>query len=81
MTREEVEEIVLEAVHEKAEAWGDRGPIPLTADLKEDLLMDPLEMVELVLAIEEGVGIDIQEDWLEKWITVGDVVTYLEGVL
>ena len=44
----------------------------------EDLGADSLDTVELVMALEEEFGIEIQDEQAEKLQSVGDVVKYIE---
>lgn len=52
--------------------------ITLDAELSGDLAINSIELAELILRCEETFGIDIQEDEMHKFVTVGDVVEYLE---
>ena len=46
--------------------------------LKDDLGADLIDLVELVVALEDGYGIEMQYEELEKRVkTVGDVIEYL----
>ena len=54
--------------------------IQLETSLKDDLEMDSLDAVELNLAIEEAFGITISDEALEGFVTVGDIVNYLEAM-
>lgn len=49
------------------------------AELVSDLGINSLELADLILLCEERYGIEIQDDDLHKFITVGDIVTYLEA--
>ena len=49
------------------------------AELVNDLGINSLELADLILLCEERYGIEIQDDDLHKFITVGDIVTYLEA--
>ncbi|MBR4061494.1 MAG: acyl carrier protein [Clostridia bacterium] len=51
--------------------------IPLDAELSGDLAINSIELAELILRCEEEFGIDIQEEEMHKFVTVGDVVDYL----
>jgi acyl carrier protein len=42
-----------------------------------DLAINSIELAELILRCEEEFGIDIQEEEMHKFVTVGDVVEYL----
>lgn len=46
--------------------------------LKDDLYMDELDIVEFTMAVEAEFGILISEDWVQKLITVGDWLTFIE---
>jgi acyl carrier protein len=51
--------------------------ITLDAELSGDLAINSIELAELILRCEEEFGIDIQEEEMHKFVTVGDVVEYL----
>ena len=55
----------------------DEDKITLDAELSGDLAINSIELAELILRCEEEFGIDIQEDEMHKFVTVGDVVNYL----
>ena len=55
----------------------DESKITLDAELSGDLAINSIELAELILRCEEEFGIDIQEDEMHKFVTVGDVVNYL----
>ena len=55
----------------------DESKITLDADLSGDLAINSIELAELILRCEEEFGIDIQEEEMHKFVTVGDVVEYL----
>lgn len=52
--------------------------VTLEAELVNDLGINSLELADLILLCEERYGIEVQDDDIHKFITVGDVVTYLE---
>jgi len=52
--------------------------ITMDAALASDLGVNSLELAELILVVEDKLDIEINEDDLHKFITVGDVVKYLE---
>ncbi len=45
----------------------------------DDLGADSLDVVDLAMALEDEFGVKIEDDKLEKFVTVGDVVNYLNG--
>ena len=47
--------------------------------LEADLGINSLELADLVYLCEEKFGVIIEDDDLHKFITVGDVVEYLES--
>lgn len=47
-------------------------------DLRKDLGLDSLAMIELLFKIEEAFDLEIPNDDLSKITTVGDVVAYVE---
>ena len=48
------------------------------AELINDLGINSLELADLILLCEERYGIEVKDEDIHKFITVGDVVTYLE---
>ena len=55
----------------------DEDKITLDAEFSGDLAINSIELAELILRCEEEFGIDIQEEEMHKFVTVGDVVEYL----
>ncbi len=45
----------------------------------DDLGADSLDVVDLAMALEDEFGVKIEDDKLEKFVTVGDVLNYLNG--
>ncbi len=54
--------------------------IKMDAELVNDLGMNSIELSELVLACEEKFGIEIDEDRAKEFVTVKDVVDYMEEI-
>ena len=52
--------------------------IKLEAELINDLGINSLELADLILLCEEKFSIEVRDDDIQKFITVGDVVAYLE---
>lgn len=59
------------------------NPDDITAEssLSNDLGINSLELADLVLLCEEKYNIEIDDDDLREFITIGDVVNYLETKL
>ncbi len=51
--------------------------ITLSAELVNDLGVNSLELADLVLLCEEKFDIEITDDEIHKFVTVGDIVDFL----
>ena len=58
----------------------DEADINMDAELSNDLGINSIELADLVMQCEDRFGIEIQEDDIRKFTTVGDVVDYLESI-
>ncbi len=56
----------------------DADTITESSSFKDDLGADSLDLFELVMALEEEFGVEIPTEDLEKILTVGDVIKYVE---
>ena len=72
MTFDKVKEIIVDTICCNEEE------VVLTADIKEDLGADSLDAVELNMALEEAFKISIPEEDLVNFITVEDIVDYID---
>ena len=72
---------MLEKIKEiTAESLGaDVGTITEETSFKEDLGADSLDLFEMVMAFEEAFEVEIPSEDLEKIVTVGDVVEYVNA--
>ena len=57
----------------------DEDKVTPEASLTDDLGADPLDAVELGMAIEEAVGVTIEDEDLPKIKTVQDLIDYVEA--
>ncbi len=57
----------------------DAEDITPEAELANDLGINSIELADLVMLCEDKFGIEIEDDDIHKFITVNDVVTYLES--
>lgn len=71
---EKVKEILIEEMQVEPEV------ITLDAELVNDLGVNSLELADLILLCEEKFDIEINDEDIHKFITVGDVVNYLEQI-
>ncbi len=63
-----------------AEGLGvEKDQVVESASFKEDLQADSLDLFEMVMSLEEEFGVEIPSEDLEKIVTVGDVVKYIEA--
>lgn len=72
MTFEKVKEIIVETINCSEEI------VTLEAKLKDDLDADSLDAVELNMALEEAFDISIADEDLASFVTVKDIVDYIE---
>ena len=71
---EKLKELLVEELQIK------EADIAMDAELSNDLGINSIELADLVLMCEEKFGIEIAEEDSNKFITVGDVVDYLESL-
>ena len=73
LTFENVRDIIVETLSCDAEN------VKLETNLIEDLEADSLEIVELSMALQENLGIGIEDEDLEKIHTVQDILDYIKS--
>mgnify|MGYP004497704367 CR=1 FL=1 len=54
--------------------------ITMEAELIGDLGINSLELADMILLCEEKFDIEVKDDDIHKFITVGDVVNYLNEI-
>ena len=52
--------------------------ITMESDIVDDLEADSLDVVDLVMTIEDEYSLEVPDDQIENFRTVGDVVRYIE---
>jgi len=57
----------------------EESQVVLEAKFKEDLGADSLDLVELVMAFEDEFDVEIPTEDLEKILTVGDAINYINS--
>ena len=76
MSTEEVFERVKKIIMEQLGTV--EASVTMDASFLDDLGADSLDIVELVMALEEEIDIEIPDADAEKVVTVGDVVEYIK---
>lgn len=56
----------------------DADEIKPESELANDLGINSIELADLVMLCEDKFGIEIEDEDIHKFVTVSDVVTYLE---
>lgn len=49
------------------------------AELTNDLGINSIELADLVLMCEDKFGVEIEDDDIQQFVTIADVVSYLEA--
>ncbi len=70
---EKVKQLLIEELQVKEEL------ITPDAELSSDLGVNSIELANLILLCEDKFDVTIDDDDMHKFITVGDVVAYLEA--
>ena len=52
--------------------------VTMDSDIMEDFEADSLDVVDLVMSIEDEFGLEVPDDQIENFRTVGNVVRYIE---
>ncbi|MCR4943636.1 MAG: acyl carrier protein [Clostridium sp.] len=69
---ERVQEIIADKLSVDAEE------ITMDSEFIEDLNADSLDIVELIMALEDELELEIPDEDVEKFVSVGDVVNYIK---
>ena len=69
---ENVKQVLVEDLHVNADA------ITMEAELTTDLGINSLDLADFVYSCEEKFNVEISDDELGSFSTVGDIVRYLE---
>jgi acyl carrier protein len=72
---DQLEQKVIEIVSEKLSV--PKEEITLESNFIDDLKADSLDLVEMVMAFEDALGVSIPDEDQEKIRTVGEVVNYI----
>ncbi len=52
--------------------------VTMASDIMEDFEADSLDLVDLVMSLEDEFNMEVPDDQIENFRTVGDVVRYIE---
>ena len=74
--RKQIEEIVLDII--SSQSGVSKNKISNEANLQTDINLDSLDIVEIVIDLEDRFGISIDEEHLEKFATINNIVDYIE---
>lgn len=58
----------------------DPNLVTMDTELTADLGINSLELADLILLCEDKLGVEIDDKQLSKFISVGDVVNYLQSL-
>ena len=58
----------------------DRNDITMEAELSNDLGINSIELADLVMICEDKFEIEINDEDIRQFVTVADVVNYLESL-
>ena len=72
MTFEDMKKIVVDTLNCEEEK------VTMEASLTEDLEADSLDVVDMVMTLEDEFGVEVPDEQIENFHTVGDVVRYVE---
>lgn len=70
---EKVKEIISEVLNIPTDK------ITLETNLKDDLKVDSVDLLELIVEFEDVFGVEVSNDDVKGIVTVGDIVAYLEA--
>lgn len=72
MAFEKVKEVIMDTIN------CEESKVTIDANLKDDLGIDSLDAMELSMALEEAYDITIAEEDLVNFVTVKNIVDYIE---
>ena len=75
MVFEKVQEIIAEQLRL------DVDEVTLEANIKGDLEADSLDAVEICIALEDAFDIEVPDEDASRFVTVEDIVKYVEGLI
>ncbi len=56
----------------------EKTQVRMESDIVEDLEADSLDVVDLVMSLEDEFGLEVPDDSIENFHTVGDIVRFIQ---
>lgn len=56
----------------------EEAKVTMESDIVEDLEADSLDVVDLVMTLEDEFGLEVPDDQIENFRTVGDIVRFVQ---
>ena len=56
----------------------DEDKITMDSDILEDFEADSLDVVDMIMSLEDEFGVEVPDEEIENFHTVGDVVRFVE---
>lgn len=75
MTKEAINQKVLTVIREQG--YDDIG-VTVESSLRDDLGVDSIGLMAVIIALEDAFEITIPDEDIDRLITMGDLLTYLE---
>ena len=75
MTEAEILKVIAEWLLEHFDIPVNR--VQMTSSINEDLLLDSLDQVEVVMALEEVFQVEVDDVTAGQWKSIGDIVSFL----
>lgn len=81
MTRENIEQIVIEEARASQEPSYDGLEYTINSNLREDLSFDSLDDIELIVRLEYRFNMGVKDEELVSIKTISDIVDFIENKL
>ena len=76
-----IEEKILQICKEQVEMFVNVKTINIDSYLNDDLGLDSLDRIEILMAIERELNVDMDDEKCEKFKTIKDVVEYVKTLV
>ena len=75
---EEIFERICSMLSDQLDIDIDANPITMETSFEDDLEADSLDVVDMIMSLEDEFGIEVPDEAVENFHTVGDVVRFVE---